>query len=127
MGCSVPPRQLPSNNKDHKMGCSVPPLSLTSYSLLSSPPLSFFLYLSLFSLSPCISIIKLLNHTESLLYHDLLHTLVSIGNLFPHPSLLYNPGALAKYLWGPQVGLLLGHPLKSGIEECPARDEWIGS
>ena len=39
-------------------------------------------------ISLCISIIKLLNHRESLLHLIHCATLASVGNSFPHPSLL---------------------------------------
>jgi hypothetical protein len=69
--------------------------SLLSLCLLLSSPLTYILLsfsivplsLSTFYLSPCISIIKLLNHRESLLHQNPLRTLVSVGNLFPYPSL----------------------------------------
>ena len=63
------------------------PLLSPSFSPLSlSCLLSLSPYLS-FSLSLCISIIKLLNQRESLLHQDPLCTLVSVGNLFPYSSL----------------------------------------
>jgi hypothetical protein len=68
--------------------------------------------LSTFSLSPCSSIIKLLNHRESLLHQDLLHTLVSVGNLFPYPSFPL-PQGYRVWPCGPQVG---GCPLSNPIE-----------
>jgi hypothetical protein len=54
------------------------PLSFSSLCPLPPPPF----YLLSF---PCISIIKLLNHRESLLLQVLLCTLVSVGNFFSYP------------------------------------------
>jgi hypothetical protein len=76
-GAQPPPRPLTSLSSSF----SLCPL-LSSFSLASPHPLSTF------SLSPCISIIKLLNHRESLLHQGPLHTLVSVGNFSPIPSLL---------------------------------------
>jgi hypothetical protein len=103
--------------------CSLP-LSLTSLTplssffslclLLSSSPL-FSLSLFYF-LSPCISIIKLLNYRESLLHQDPLCTVVSVGNLFPNPSLPYPSGLQGVALGPPGWGLPLLHPPPSGPE-----------
>ena len=81
--------------------------------------------LSTFSLSPCSSIIKLLNHRESLLHQDLLHTLVSVGNLFPYPSLPLSQGYRV-WPWGPQVrGCPLSTPHRVGQRlGCPPGSEW---
>jgi hypothetical protein len=77
------------------------PLPLTShFSLLFPFSLSSPSPLSLPSLfPPCISIIKLLDHRESLPLQEQLHTLVSVGKSFPHPSLL-QPWSFSKVALG---------------------------
>jgi hypothetical protein len=85
--------------KTIKRGAQPPPLSYSFVPLpLTSLPSSLSLCLLLSSLSfslafppsapllsfPCVSIENLLNHRESLLHQDPLHTLVSVGNFFPY-------------------------------------------
>ena len=55
--------------------------------LLSYLSLLFLTPQSPYPFTPCLSIIKLLNHRESLLIKAV-RTLAGLGNLFPHPSLL---------------------------------------
>jgi hypothetical protein len=71
--------------------------------------------LSLFLLSfmcfPCISII---NHKESLLYQDPLHTLVSVGNFFPYSLSPITPG-LQGVSFGSRLGAVSSQPPASWV------------
>jgi hypothetical protein len=55
---------------------------------------------------------EVLNHRESLLHHDPLHTLTSVGNSFPHPSLLQPWGFSKVDLGSPVKGCPFSTPTK---------------
>jgi hypothetical protein len=113
--------------------------ALTSYHSLSPSlsPLSSLLSPSTFSLYLCISIIKLLNHSQSLLLQGTLHTLVSVGNFFPYSL---SPATLVAILeqsnsrqgcpWPPSEEWDRGMPTQEWVDRVgssPSTPDWLGN